>query len=106
MYRPTPKSKKTKYIVIGVALALSGIGYLGYRSLLVKPEINQIEYGRRGKDQSKGASVQWGGNKEVLENAQVGSGTKPKDKGATLDLSGGAGQNDSGGGRRTRRNRE
>ena len=74
---PKSKSKKTKYIVIGVALALAAAGYFGYRSLLVKPEINEIRRRRRGEsDNSQGAGLQWGGEQQEIKTERV---TQPRD---------------------------
>lgn len=83
----TPQSNKTKYIIIVVGLALAGLGYLGYRSLLVKPEINVVNEGRRGgRENSQGAGFRWGGEQNT--NTTSEKVTKPKDTTNTESQSG------------------
>lgn len=38
-----------KYIIIAAAIVLAAIGYYGYRSLLVIPDINKIDVGGNSK---------------------------------------------------------
>lgn len=62
------KSSRTKVVLIIAALVLAGAGaiYATYRSMMVKPEINQIEYGRRGRDES---------NRSTLEDRKTNTNT-------------------------------
>ena len=38
-----------KYIIIAAAIALAAVGYYGYRSMLVTPDINKIDVGGNSK---------------------------------------------------------
>lgn len=47
MFMAKSKSNQ-KYLVILVALALAALGYYGYRSMMVKPDINKVTTGEAG----------------------------------------------------------
>lgn len=55
MKKAKNKSNISKYMIVGIALALATLGYFGYKNLLTKPDINKIDDGgnSRGDKGSK-----------------------------------------------------
>ncbi len=79
-----PNNKNKKYLIIAIALGLAGLGYLGYRSMLTTPEINEINAAHRNRPNSKGAGLQWGGQQNEVQTERV---TQPRENTNTRDSS-------------------
>lgn len=73
MKKAKNKTYSSKYMIVGVALALATLGYFGYKNLFTKPDINKIDDGgnskgdKAAKDKLKNTTPK-SGNTNTQEN--------------------------------------